>query len=97
MILNQAEFSARTGRGAQAFSLLNAVRNRSVTTVTGQYAPGSLVGMALVRAILNERRIEFVGEGFRWSDISRISLTLCMPPLLVVVFPPNSTVSYQVR
>ena len=74
VLLNQAEAIARTGNNdAQALSLLNAVRNRSVTTVADQYAPGSLTGTALVRAILNERRIEFVGEGFRWDDISRLS------------------------
>lgn len=73
VILNQAEALARTGSDAQALSLLNAVRNRSVTTVADQYAPGSLTGTTLVRAILNERRIEFVGEGFRWDDISRLS------------------------
>ena len=73
VILNQAEALARTGNDAQALSLLNAVRNRSVTTLADQFAPGSLTGTALVRAILNERRIEFVGEGMRWDDISRLS------------------------
>ncbi|RTQ50316.1 RagB/SusD family nutrient uptake outer membrane protein [Hymenobacter gummosus] len=74
VILNQAEALARTGtNNTLALSLLNAVRNRSVTTAADQYAPGSLAGAALVRAILNERRIEFVGEGKRWGDISRLS------------------------
>jgi starch-binding outer membrane protein, SusD/RagB family len=74
VLLNQAEAIARTGgNDALALNLLNAVRNRSVTTIADQYAPSSLTGQSLVRAILNERRIEFVGEGFRWDDISRLS------------------------
>ncbi|MDB5234278.1 MAG: hypothetical protein JWR44_1271 [Hymenobacter sp.] len=82
VLLNQAEAIARTGNNdALALSLLNAVRNRSVTTVADQYAPGSLTGTPLVRAILNERRLEFVGEGFRWDDISRLSPDATYAPI----------------
>ena len=74
VLLNQAEALARLGtNNAQALALLNAVRNRAVTTAAEQYAPGSLSGPALVQAILNERRIELVAEGFRWDDIHRLS------------------------
>ncbi|WP_259404552.1 RagB/SusD family nutrient uptake outer membrane protein [Hymenobacter sp. HSC-4F20] len=74
VLLNQAEAIARAGTNdALALQLLNAVRNRSVTTAADQYAAGSLTGTALIRAILDERRIEFVGEGKRWGDISRLS------------------------
>ncbi|MFD1468328.1 RagB/SusD family nutrient uptake outer membrane protein [Hymenobacter caeli] len=72
VLLNQAEAQARTGNSAVALNLLNAVRNRSVAT-TDQYATGSLTGTGLVQAILNERRVELVGEGFRWGDISRLA------------------------
>jgi hypothetical protein len=74
VLLNQAEAVARQGTNNDlALNLLNAVRNRSVTTAADQYAAGSLTGINLVRAILNERRIEFIGEGKRWGDISRLS------------------------
>jgi hypothetical protein len=74
VLLNQAEAQARLGtNNEQALALLNAVRNRAVTTVADQFAAGSLSGAALVQAILNERRIEFVAEGFRWDDIHRLS------------------------
>ena len=74
VLLNQAEAIARQGNNdAEALALLNAVRNRAVTTVAEQYAIGSLAGPALIQAILNERRIEFVAEGFRWDDIHRLS------------------------
>jgi hypothetical protein len=73
VILNQAEAAARLGNNTLGLSLLNSVRNRAVTNVADQYAPGSLTGDALIRAILNERRIEFVAEGFRWDDIHRLS------------------------
>ncbi|MCB2407492.1 RagB/SusD family nutrient uptake outer membrane protein [Hymenobacter lucidus] len=72
VILNQAEAAARLGNNDLGLSLLNAVRNRAVAAAD-QYAPGSLTGDALIRAILNERRIEFVAEGFRWDDIHRLS------------------------
>ncbi len=72
VLLNQAEAQARTGNNTMALSLLNAVRNRSVAAAD-QYAAGSLSDNSLVQAILNERRIEFVGEGFRWGDISRLA------------------------
>jgi hypothetical protein len=82
VLLNQAEAIARTGgNDALALSLLNAVRNRSVTTAADQYVAGSLTGNALVQAILNERRIEFVGEGRRWGDISRLSLDANFAPV----------------
>lgn len=82
VLLNQAEALARTGSNdVLALSLLNAVRNRSVTTAADQYTAGSLKGTALVQAILNERRIEFVGEGKRWGDISRLSPEAAYAPL----------------
>jgi hypothetical protein len=78
VILNQAEAAARSGNDALGLTLLNAVRNRAVATAD-RYATGSLTGTTLVQAILNERRIEFVGEGFRWDDIHRLSPTAFSP------------------
>ncbi|RYE03923.1 MAG: RagB/SusD family nutrient uptake outer membrane protein, partial [Sphingomonadales bacterium] len=78
VILNQAEAEARNGNSARALVLLNAIRNRAVATAD-QYATGSLNGTALIQAILNERRIELVGEGFRWDDIHRLSPTTYSP------------------
>ena len=72
VLLNQAEAQARSGNDAQGLALLNAVRNRAVATAD-QYAAGALTGTKLVQAILNERRIEFVGEGLRWGDIARLA------------------------
>ncbi|TGE22279.1 RagB/SusD family nutrient uptake outer membrane protein [Hymenobacter aquaticus] len=72
VLLNQAEALARTNNDAQALTYLNSVRNRAVA-VADRYAVGSLSGDALIRAILNERRIELVAEGFRWDDIHRLS------------------------
>ncbi|WP_223648467.1 RagB/SusD family nutrient uptake outer membrane protein [Hymenobacter psoromatis] len=80
VLLNQAEAQARSGNDAQGLALLNAVRNRSVAA-TDQYAAGSLTGTKLVQAILNERRIEFVGEGLRWGDISRLATDPVYAPI----------------
>lgn len=70
VLLNVGEAYARIGNDAQALALLNAVRNRSVP-VEDQYtsAPADLV-----KAILNERRVELFAEGRRWPDIHRLVL-----------------------
>jgi hypothetical protein len=68
VLLNVAEAYARQGNAAQALALLNNVRDRSIP-----YAEKFTVAPAdLVLAILNERRIEFAGEGRRWPDIHRL-------------------------
>jgi hypothetical protein len=69
VLLNVAEAYARQGaNAAQAFALLNAVRNRSVPDGSEFTTPPA----DLVLAILNERRIEFAGEGRRWPDLHRL-------------------------
>ncbi|RZK31010.1 MAG: RagB/SusD family nutrient uptake outer membrane protein [Hymenobacter sp.] len=73
VLLNQAEALSRTGQEAQALALLNAVRNRSVAAADQYTATTAPAGDALTQAILNERRIEFVAEGLRWGDISRLA------------------------
>ena len=74
VMLNLAEALARTNAGvdARAVALLNAVRQRSDATVT--FAPASQA--ALISAILNERRIEFLGEGLRSVDLMRLLQTI---------------------
>ncbi|RFP65290.1 RagB/SusD family nutrient uptake outer membrane protein [Hymenobacter lapidiphilus] len=77
VLLNQAEAESRLGNSVRALALLNAVRNRAVVNAADQFsvANGNVpAGISLTRAILNERRIEFVAEGFRWDDIHRLAL-----------------------
>jgi len=82
VLLNQAEALARTGQETQALALLNAVRNRSVTTAADRYTAATApTGDALTQAILNERRIEFVAEGLRWGDISRLATDTKFAPI----------------
>jgi len=75
VLLNQAEAEARVASGvsARAVDLLNMVRNRSLNTpATQEYKVADFADQtALVRAILLERRIEFLAEGRRWPDIHR--------------------------
>ncbi len=76
VLLNLAEALARTGTAVdtRAVALLSAVRNRSVTTPANQYTAASFTAAQdLVKAIINERRPEFVAEGMRWLDIHRLS------------------------
>lgn len=75
VLLNQAEAEARSGNTSRALLLLNAVRNRAVINPAERYTAASFATPnALTGAILNERRIELVGEGFRWDDIHRLSV-----------------------
>ncbi len=75
VLLNVAEAQARTSAlSPTALALLNAVRNRSVTTVGNQFTIANFAtGVSLTQAILNERRIEFLAEGHRWGDIHRLA------------------------
>lgn len=76
--LNVAEAHLRlSGDGgmADALPLLNAVRNRAVTDPAKQYDANTFANAKeMLQAILNERRIEFLGEARRWADIHRLAL-----------------------
>lgn len=74
VLLNVAEaYSRTTVLDTHALSLLNAVRNRAVP-VASRYTIANFASQnSLTQAILNERRIEFAGEGRRWPDITRLS------------------------
>lgn len=77
VLLNTAEVLARrngAGDFDKALALLNQVRNRSLADPTTQaYTAASFAdNVALLKAILNERRIELAMEGRRWPDIHRL-------------------------
>ena len=72
VVLNAAEANARTGKMTEAVTLLNSVRSRALPASVPAYTVGGL-GEGLLDAIFNERRIEFLAEGRRWSDIHRLS------------------------
>jgi len=75
VLLNYAEAAANKGNLGQAAALLEAVRWRSDPTYV--FPPDSLASSAsLVNAILTERRIELLGEGFRNADLHRLVMTL---------------------
>lgn len=75
VVLNMAEAHARKGDDATALSMLNQVRNRAVTDPANQFTAASFANTnELIRAIIWERRIEFLGEGRRWADIHRLAL-----------------------
>jgi hypothetical protein len=74
VLLNLAEALARTTTtlNPRAVSLLNAVHQRSDPSTTLSPATSA----ALIEAILLERRIELLGEGFRSMDLTRLNLPL---------------------
>ncbi|MDQ3276930.1 MAG: RagB/SusD family nutrient uptake outer membrane protein [Bacteroidota bacterium] len=77
VLLNLAEALARTnGLDVRAIALLNAVRQRSDATAV--LAPAT--PQALIDAILLERRIELLGEGFRSLDLLRLGQPLPSKP-----------------
>ncbi|SEA92648.1 RagB/SusD family nutrient uptake outer membrane protein [Pedobacter hartonius] len=74
VLLNVAEaYSRTTALDTRALNLLNAVRNRAVPVANRFTIANFPSQTALTQAILNERRVEFAGEGRRWPDITRLS------------------------
>lgn len=75
LTLAEAEARQATGVSLRALDLLNAVRNRALANpATDAYTVASFADkVALIKAILLERRIEFLLEGKRWGDISRLT------------------------
>lgn len=70
VLLNYAEAAADLGDNTTAINLLNAVRHRSNAAYV--FDPSLLTpGSTLAATILNERRIELLGEGFRTPDLLR--------------------------
>lgn len=71
VLLNRAEAKARLNDPTYLADL-NAVRNRSLASpATEQYAAFA-TRVDAVKAILLERRIEFLAEGLRWNTIHRL-------------------------
>jgi hypothetical protein len=77
VLLNLAEARVRATNSinTQALALLNAVRGRS--NPAGVYTAAGLGSVsAMTDAILLERRIEFLGEGLRNTDLLRLGSTI---------------------
>ncbi|MCC8423707.1 RagB/SusD family nutrient uptake outer membrane protein [Mucilaginibacter sp. UR6-11] len=75
VLLNLAEAAAQKDDLATALNMLYAVRHRSDPTFI--FAPADIATKgALINTILTERKIEFLGEGFRVPDLQRLLLPL---------------------
>ncbi len=76
MYLIEAEAYARMGgQDAAAQTALNTLRqNRE--TVPANYVASTNTGNALINEIMLNRRLEFWGEGFRFTDLKRLNLPL---------------------
>jgi len=87
VLLNLAEALARTnGLDARAIALLNAVRQRSDPSTL--LAPTTAT--ELVDAILLERRIELLGEGFRSRDLMRLGMSFPSKGAIGAVSPTET-------
>ncbi len=73
MYLIQAESRARQNNDAGAQTAVNAIRTNRGLTAT------ALTGTALIDLIMNERRVEFALEGFRFYDFKRLGLDIPKP------------------
>lgn len=94
VFLNLAEAYARQGDVTNALTYLNLVRNRSLANPATQAYDATTFAnnIALLEAILAERRIEFAMEGRRWPDIHRLQQCPHFPiagiPAKVAESPP---------
>lgn len=104
VLLNYAEAAAKTGDQAKSLELLKAVRLRSDPTYTFPVVKTETAD-ALINSVLLERRIEFLGEGFRSNDLLRNLLPIpskgsgglvspaILPAQASYIFPlPNSEI-----
>jgi hypothetical protein len=88
VLLNLAEARVRSTStvDAQAIALLNAIRGRSDAS-TVFTAANFANADALADAIVTERRIEFLGEGLRGTDLTRLGLPLPAKPGVAAIAP----------
>lgn len=92
VLLNYAEALVRDGGTVtqQAVDLLNAVRTRSYPA--GAYALGGFAdAAAFYTAILNERNMEFLGEGIRNMDLMRTTSTIPAKGGIAAVAPASAS------
>lgn len=68
VLLSLAESLARTGNTTRSLEILNAVRTRARGIAFAAFPTQN----DLIEAILKEREIEFLGEGFRSPDLLRL-------------------------
>lgn len=98
VLLNLAEARARTGTtlDVQAIALLNTVRGRSdaTTVYTAASFPNGISD--LTAAILQERNIEFLGEGLRWPDLLRLQLPIPAKSNVPQINPSDATYIWPV-
>ena len=72
LLLNLAECYAATGNTSEAVKLIGQIRGRVGIPSTNNYGLGNISDKyAAIRAVLNERRIEFAYEGKRYWDLWR--------------------------
>jgi starch-binding outer membrane protein, SusD/RagB family len=88
VLLNLAEARVRSTNTVdpQAVALLNAIRGRSDPTTVFTVASFATPA-ALIDAILIERRIELLGEGFAGADLTRLGLPLPAKPNGIAAMP----------
>ena len=73
VMLLRAEALNKKGQHQQALDIVNTVRNRVGYTVRAMLSDYSGdITSGIERTILNERKIELMGEGKRWYDLCRI-------------------------
>ncbi len=85
VLLTLAEAEARNATivSQRALDLLNTVRNRAlaIPALQAYTLVSFLTKNDLIQAVLNERRVEFLAEGKRWGDISRLALDPNFAPI----------------
>ena len=72
MYLTQAEALARAGKDSEA----QAVFTKFQITRDPSYVSKGNIGDALAEEIMNSRRVELWGEGFRFYDLKRLHMSI---------------------
>lgn len=89
-LLNLAECYAQTGQTSLAQDCLAAVRRRAIADEADSLNISGLTGEALLTAIENEKRLEFIGEGMRGIELLRKGQTIEKPSIDLIVTPDDN-------
>jgi hypothetical protein len=92
VLLNLAEARVRSANtvDATAIALLNAVRGRSDASTVYTAASFPNGATDLEATLLQERNIEFLGEGLRWADLARLILPIPAKSNVPVIKPTDA-------
>ncbi|EDM36013.1 putative lipoprotein [Pedobacter sp. BAL39] len=86
MMLIKAECEARADNSTAATNILNTLRRKRYDATNYNADVAAATGSEALRLVIDERRREFIGKGFRWFDQRRLSKDAGLVPTVTRTF-----------